>query len=368
MVRRLKEKSNSVIIVFLTIQVILMPGIIITRSEASDWKITEMSRISTGGDAYSLLVEDDYCYITCGYSGFKIFDVSDRSKPELVSNFPQLNDGYAHQFILYERIAYIGNGYGGIWIINCTDPENPSVITNYIHDYSWDIQIKEDVLYSANGHIQAQESITVTNISDLSNPFHINTILTSDDTTDLELVENNLYAASSKDGLWNFDITNKTNPESLGRYSDPDNPLIYLVGFEIVENIIYAGYYQYGLKVLDISNATNITQVVKIQNSSENYYSIKRFDDFLYVSDISNGFKILNISVRTSPVEILTHYYENCGTNDIFRRNNTLFIADRNNGLIIFNIGDLANSEGISGLEFLLIICLFSLLWMRRKY
>ena len=364
----MNEKSIFVFTVLLIIQVCFLPGMLITASEPSDWKITEISRIGTGGDAYSLLVEDDYCYVTCGYYGFKIFDVSDRFNPKRVANFPQPNDGYAHQFILKEKIAYIGNGRGGIWIINCTDPENPSEITNYVHDYSWDIQIKDDVLYSANGYPQFQKSITVTNISDLSNPVHINTILTSDDTTDLELVENKLYAASSKVGLWIFDITNKTDPETLGRYSDPENPLINLINFEIVGDLVYAGYYQYGFKVLDVSNTTNITQVVKIQNSSGSYYSIKRFDDFLYVSDISNGFKILNISVRTNPVEILNHYYENCGTNDIYRRENTLYVADRNNGLMIFNIGDLPNNEGISGFEFLLVICLFSLLWMRKKY
>jgi len=216
MVRRMNEKSIFMFTVLLIIQVCYLPGMLITASEPSDWKITEISTIGTGGDAYSLLIEDDYCYITCGYSGFKIFDVSDRSNPELVADFPQLNVGYAHQFILDESIAYIGNGYGGIWIINCTDPENPTVITNYIHDYSWDIQIRDDVLYSANGHISAQESITITNISDLSNPVHLDTVLTDDDITDLEIVENKLYAAGSHEGLLVYDITNITNLIPLG--------------------------------------------------------------------------------------------------------------------------------------------------------
>ncbi len=92
MVRRLKEKNLLIIIVFLTFQAIILPGTIIIRSQTSDWKITELSRVSTGEDAYSLLVEDDYCYVTCGYSGFKIFDVSDRSNPELVAYFPQVSD------------------------------------------------------------------------------------------------------------------------------------------------------------------------------------------------------------------------------------------------------------------------------------
>ena len=368
---RLKKKQIRVAFALLITQVILLSGISAITTQTSDWEITELSKISTGLDAYSLLVEDDYCYITCGYSGFKIFDISDLSNPVKVADFPQLNDGYAHQFILKDNIAYIGNGNGGIWIINCTNPENPSVIKNYRHDYSWDIQIDNDILFSGNGHIQSQSSLTVTNISDLFNPVHINTILTDEDITDLELVEDKLYASGSTDGLFIYDISNKTDPKILGNYSDPENPDIYLVEIEVVENFIYAGYYQYGLKVLDVSNAANITQVVEIENSSGNYYSIKRFDDFLYVSDISNGFKILDITVRTIPVEIVSHTYENCGTNDIFRRENTLFVADRFNGLIIYNLGDsnstTGSSQGIIGFDIFLVICLFSLIWMRRK-
>jgi hypothetical protein len=365
------------ITVFLIIQIFLLPGMLITASKTSDWKITEISRVGTGGDAYSLFVEDDYCYVTCGYSGFKVFNVTDPYNPIRVANIPQSNDGYAHQFILRDKIAYIGNGLDGIWIINCTDPESPSVIINYRHDYSWDIQIKDGILLSGNGHIDIQESITITNISDLFNPVHLNTILTDDDITDLEIVDNKLFAAGSHEGLLVYDIENTTDLIPLGNYSDQTNPDLYLVNLEIVEDIIYAGYYEYGLKILNASDISNITQVAEFQNSSGNYYSLKEFNDYLYISDISNGFKILDISIRTDPVEVVNHYYDNCGTNDIFRRENTLFVADRALGLVIFNIGDLKTSEvssGLetsevsSGLEFWLVIFLFSLIWIRRKY
>jgi hypothetical protein len=369
MVSWLKKEIVRIAFVFLISQTIFVPGISVNTAQNSEWIITEISRISTGGDAYTILVEGDYCYITCGYSGFKIFDISDFSNPVQVASIPQLSDGYAHQFILKDGIAYIGNGYGGIWIINCTNPENPSVITNFRHDYSWDIQIMDDILYAGNGHIQAQESITVTNISNLYNPIHIKTILTDDDIPELELIENKLYASGSTDGLYIYDITNKTDPKSLGNYTDSENPEIYLACMEIVGNIIYAGYYQYGLKVLDASNVANVTQIAEIQNSSGNYYSIKRFDDYLYISDISNGFKILDITTPTNPTEIVSYYYENCGSNDIFRNDNTLFVADRTNGLIIFNIGDMdsTTSENTIGFEILVVICLFSLFWLRRK-
>ncbi|MHA2237340.1 MAG: hypothetical protein ACXAB2_03090 [Candidatus Hodarchaeales archaeon] len=78
---------------------------------------------------------------------------------------------------------------------------------------------------------------------------------------------------------------------------------------------------------------------------------------------------MLDITTPTNPTEIVSYYYENCGSNDIFRNDNTLFVADRTNGLIIFNIGDMdsTTSENTIGFEILVVICLFSLFWLRRK-
>ena len=88
----MNKKSLLVITVLLIIQVFFLPGMLITASGTFDWKITEISRIGTGGDAYSLLVQDDYCYVTCGYSGFKIFDDAFHIIcPVCVSNRPVSN-------------------------------------------------------------------------------------------------------------------------------------------------------------------------------------------------------------------------------------------------------------------------------------
>ncbi|PWI47556.1 hypothetical protein CEE45_10910 [Candidatus Heimdallarchaeota archaeon B3_Heim] len=229
------KKSISI---FLFIYLVLVNGYVIhgARMETSqDGEFIELARRSTGGDAYTVKVEGSYCYLSCGYSGFRIFDISNLSAPYQVAHISQSANGYAHQFILEDNMVFIGNGYGGIWIINCTNPEDPRVITEYDHDYSWDIQLIEDIIYAGNGHIQPQESITVTNISKIANPVHIKTILTDDDITDLKQVNQRLYAASSMEGLLIFDITNRTDPVYLGKYEDPENPDIYLVSFDIIE-------------------------------------------------------------------------------------------------------------------------------------
>jgi len=324
-----------------------------------------------------LKVEGEYCYVSCGYSGFRIFDISNLTNPTQVAFLPQRSNGYAHQFILENDIAYIGNGYGGIWIINCTDPENPFVITEFSHDYSWDIQRVDDIIYTGNGHISAQESITITNISDVSNPIHIKTILTEDDIPDLQQVGNRLYAACARKGLLIYDISNRTDLVHLGTYIDPENPNIHLITFEVFGNYTFACYYQYGIQILDISNPTQITKKSELPNSSSNCYSIHIIEDLAYISDISGGIQIINISNVTNPIEQWRYLYNNCGTNDIFRRDNILFVVDRNIGLLIFQIGDdytthtthtTTQTVQTTNIEFSgLIILSFSLLLFRKR-
>ncbi|MHA1993270.1 MAG: LVIVD repeat-containing protein [Candidatus Hodarchaeales archaeon] len=325
------------IIYLVTINGYVIHGTNMKTTQGDEWYFTELARLSTGGDAYTIKVENDYCYISCGYSGFRIFDISNLSAPYQVAHIPQTTNGYAHQFILHENIAFIGNGYGGIWIINCTNPEEPNIITEYEHDYSWDVQLKEDMMYAGNGHIQPQESVTVTNVSDITKPIHVKTILTDDDITDLQRIDHRLYAASSTDGLLLFDITNSTDPIYLGKYVDAQHPDIYLVSFDVVEEYAFVVYYQYGMQILNISDATNITLVTELVNENTDYYSIHVRNDIAYISDINNGILLINVSSSTDPEEIVQYTYENCGTNDIFEQGEILFIADRNIGLLIFN-------------------------------
>ncbi len=306
--------------------------------QGEEWLFVEVARISTGGDAYTIKIEENYCYISCGYGGFRIFDISNTSSPIEVAHVPQPASGYAHQFIMHNKIAFIGNGYGGIWILNCTNPEAPNTIIEYNHDYSWDIQLNGDILYAGNGHIVPQESITVTNISDITQPVHVRTILTDDDITDLQRVNQLLYAASSTKGFLIFDISSQTNPFYLGNYTDPLNPDIYLVSFDIIDEYAFVVYYQYGLKVLNISDPTNITLVTEIIDETVDYYSIHVLKNVAYISNINHGIQLINVSDPTDLEIIVDYSYPNCGTNDILPQEDLLFVADRNIGFLIFNV------------------------------
>ncbi|MFW9975432.1 MAG: hypothetical protein ACFFDQ_09225, partial [Candidatus Thorarchaeota archaeon] len=72
------------------------------------------------GDAYDVWIDtdDDIAYVTCGYSGVKVFGISDPREPTEVVNIPSSSNGYAHQFDMRDNLMYIGDGQGGLKIID----------------------------------------------------------------------------------------------------------------------------------------------------------------------------------------------------------------------------------------------------------
>ena len=104
--------------IFLLINFVLINGYMTqaTKIDASlveAWGLTELARVNTGGDAYTVKVEGKYCFISCGYSGFRIFDISNLSAPFQVAHIPQSANGYAHQFILHKNRHLSGFKFRG---------------------------------------------------------------------------------------------------------------------------------------------------------------------------------------------------------------------------------------------------------------
>jgi hypothetical protein len=88
------------------------------------------------------VVEGDRAYVAYWDGGFAIVDISDRSKPQLISHvrtFPELSDGNTHTCVpLPERNLLVvseentanfgGEGPKSIWIYDISDEEHPEIV------------------------------------------------------------------------------------------------------------------------------------------------------------------------------------------------------------------------------------------------
>ena len=73
---------------------------------------------------------DDYL-ITCGHGrGFVVFDISDPTAPEEVSDF-QVGDHTVHAAHVRGDYAFLAHWGAGLWILDMTDPGDPDVVGSF---------------------------------------------------------------------------------------------------------------------------------------------------------------------------------------------------------------------------------------------
>jgi hypothetical protein len=90
------------------------------------------------GNAYELRVADDYLFVPTIYDGVKVYDVTNKSSPVLVTQFAQNGEGIE----LYGRYAYVNEGYWGVSSFDVHDPVRPvagaRLITSSVGDITLD--------------------------------------------------------------------------------------------------------------------------------------------------------------------------------------------------------------------------------------
>ncbi len=124
-------KNATIIIVFWSL--CFIPGSALDSEKS--YSIVTLSNTNTGGDTYDIHVDlsNQLCFVSCGYQGVKIFNISNLEEPNLIASIPE-EGGYAHQFEVMNNHLFIGDGNGGLKIIDCSEPSNLELKAQYISD------------------------------------------------------------------------------------------------------------------------------------------------------------------------------------------------------------------------------------------
>ncbi|MHA2074409.1 MAG: LVIVD repeat-containing protein [Candidatus Hodarchaeales archaeon] len=374
--RRIHPLFNYIFLIFF---ILLSTDIHITRSYLHSTAnqnigLILLSETGTGGDAYDIWVDENkkLAYVTCGYKGLRIFNISNPSDPILLSHVSEspavINTGhttaYAHQLQVKDHIVFIGDGPGGLKIINCTDPENPSVITHFTEGYSWDLEIVNNVAFVANGwNNLGNPGMMVIDITNLSNPLMIYNHRDWD-ITDLEISENQLYLAGYDAGVAILDIMNYSNPVLLGRYTGRKGTF----DIEIKDSMVFQSSWDYGLQILDVADPGNITVVSEFSDiDGGELASIHLDTDFAFLAAMSDGLIVLNVSDPSTLLEV-SRYNEIEGAYGIFTRDEFVYIADQDKGFVILEmVSTGVNQKGPFGFNFLMVVLGIFIIFLNRR-
>jgi len=365
-------KSRFTSLIFsLVFVLILNSGASCFASEASTNHIvlTKIGQIETG-DAYDLWVDtdNDIAYITCGYSGVKVFDISDPHNPTEVANVSSSSDGYAHQLVMRDNLMFIADGHGGLKIIDFENFSNPVVLSQYTGDYAWGVEVIGDTAFVANGFTSSGR-LTIVNVTDPTAPALLGSSITVGIATDIEVVENLVFMTTSYKGFTVFDVSNHTNPMQLAQYIGQSTGDMDLGDLEIVGDLAFLSYWDKNFKVLNISDLTNI-EVIDEFNESLNAFSVHIDTErsLAFLCDLELGLLLLDIHTPTQLTEV-TRYFDGGKPNRVEVVGNLVYMTDQDNGFVILEIGE--NSALIIGLEQLLLVVgvvaiLVLSLWLKK--
>lgn len=247
--------------------------IINTKNHEQPEKLSEIVSTSVN----ELAVNENLLLLGTQSEGLNIVDISDKSNPTFLANFP--TNEFITAVATNNNQVYINDGTSTLKLIDLSEPFNPKQ-TSAISELGWPI-------------------------------------------TDIFLSQNDVLIAS-KDML---DIVKASETGVLGQVGN------YFVrtgddeSWEYSSIVVYKGYayllsMYYGLKILDTSNPENISEVAHLANISG--VNLKLVGDKLYVVDRDNGVSIYSLRVPTQP-RLQSSYLTKDYVTDIAIQGNQIF-------------------------------------------
>ena len=150
-------------------------------------------------------------------SGLSIYDVSDITKPVLVSSLA--TPGLFHtRVVVVEPYAYVSAHDGGLQIIDISNSAEPQLLnTTKAGVTTYDVAVQDKRAYVAIN----DKKIGVIDIVDPKNPKVVTTVTAPQEVVKVFVAQNRLVAAPFSFNGYVFDITNTDAPTSLGKFQVP---------------------------------------------------------------------------------------------------------------------------------------------------
>ncbi len=314
-------------------------------------------------------------YVADGANGLKVYDYEDQDNITLTGNFPISPGQYAENFkwdvlkkgflsvrtglyllnitnlssitqrwfksyspgeavdvSINSKTVYLANDYNLI-LFNMTDPENPIIYNSIIfagEPRTTDVQGDLGVL--AEGYT----GIDLIDLTDLTEPTLLSKFLREGVSFYQAILNNTLIYSATNYGLEIIDISDTSNPVSIGTYNAGESH-----GLAFKDNLVYLATRTHGLRIINVANPSSPSLLRAVSFATETY-KVSLGDNYAFISRGSAGFSIVNI---TSPASAYTVSTINVGTpvDGLCANETVLAIAATTGGLRLYNISDVTS-------------------------
>lgn len=206
----------------------------------------------------SVILENDRFYMLGGNREFKIYDATDLSNLQLISEI-DVNDFTSPVLKKSGDIVYFQQQYEKVVLIDVSNEATPQVASEVLRDGSYilyDAQIEGDTLYMGRG-----VGLQIVDITDPYSPALVEyrqvdaDIGSLDSFYSIDISGNTLYAFSINGTVYTADLTDPHNPNFLF-----DGDLLGFHPFELqyFDGLLFAASGVGGLVVIDAANNSNL--------------------------------------------------------------------------------------------------------------
>lgn len=274
---------------------------------------TQSSVFVSGGHAYTT-ESGDLVVFDVGTSGFPIVSVT--------------SIGNARDVVVSGNIAYVGDGIDGVHVFDVSNPAAPVEIgTELTHGAS------SLLLNGTSLHVTGSYRFRVLDVSTPTAPSEVGQFVSAGSAYDVDVAGNHAYVASSARGLHVLDISDRTNPVTVG-HADVDAGAV--LDLSTVGDIVYAASQFAGLRVFDVQDPANPVEIA--QHATPDYArGVSADGSHAYVADLSGGLRVFDVGNPAAPVEIGSLALSG-SSNHVCLRGDVAYVANGDAGLSVVDV------------------------------
>ena len=235
--------------------------------------------ISTPGRSYYVDVVSHIAYVADGESGLRLIDVFDPAAPqELGSLVPA-----AGRFVcvkVVDQIAYVTNLDRGLWIIDVANPTAPQELGVYeMRGGAVGVAVENGFAY-----VTSRTSLQIINVSDPRSPAGIGTFTDADGVfSKIQVVESIAYIGDRAKGLRIIDVSNPSVPTEISAPAGRNANDVAVVG-----DVVYVTSSGNRITAFDVSDPTDpksLGSLNAVQPNSSATGSIAVVGSTVYMAD-----------------------------------------------------------------------------------
>ena len=260
-------------------------------------------------------------YAYCDIGGYlNVLSIIDPSNPQLIATFPET---YCREGFVQGNYLYLTTGFPGFAILDISVPANPVLLSRLSFDGHIDgIWTEGNYAYVALSF----QGLLIANVSDPVAPYVVSELDVEDGCNSLFKSGNYIYATAYDSGLVVINIADPIHPFLAGRNNDNVLGDHGLCTVAVNGNYAYVGDIEGAVRIFDISNPTSPIYVSCLDSTDRGGQKIIVDGGYAYLACYWHKDHVIDIRNPLNPSVKYTYDGAN-GSNSIIKSGSNLFIG-----------------------------------------